>query len=240
MWTTLWTTMWTGGTPLAGPPPPTNCRTQNHHPPPLCIKTPPCTCPQPVRYAVGMPSIFDEERQAIYLSAVAKGHSATKAARRAGVSPATVLTYAKKHPSFRAAELQAVNEAHDAVEDAVFRMATGQPTAEQRAHIKKLRAAHEWRAQKADEPDRPFEPPAPPAPSLKAAELWLTRRRPDRWKDDTPQGPTVSVQFLSAPGGLASFRAELEARKAEALPAPQAALPAGTDEALHLQPELIQ
>jgi hypothetical protein len=146
------------------------------------------------------PHRFDEYLQAKYVDLVAAGHSATSAARKVGVAPATVRRHLQINQDFANAERQA------AVEDTVFRLALGHKTPEQAAYDDAYRAYRE-------EQDLPVEPPKPNPPSLKAAELILTRLDRSRWGSDATPSSVINVQNLITPEGAQDFHRQLLERR---------------------------
>jgi hypothetical protein len=152
------------------------------------------------------PHRFDEYLQAKYVDLVAAGHSATSAARKVGVAPATVRRHLQINQDFANAERQAAAEAIGLVEDTVFRLALGHKTPEQAAYDDAYRAYRE-------EQDLPVEPPKPNPPSLKAAELILTRLDRSRWGSDATPSSVINVQNLITPEGAQDFHRQLLERR---------------------------
>lgn len=168
------------------------------------------------------PALFyDEDKKTRYLQAVADGKSRSAAAAAVSLSPAQIKTALAHDPDFARRELEARSAANDMVEDAVFNLAVGRPSKAEREWESQEMERLKTKAEREGTPIDEIPHPRPPAPSLKAAELWLSRRVPERWKDTAApaQGLTVNVTNLTTSEGAASFRAELERRRAEALPA---------------------
>jgi hypothetical protein len=156
------------------------------------------------------PAAFDRYRQERYLDAVQKGHSQASAAREAGVSTAVVTRHANLNPNFAAAEREAFNSLLGEVEDQLYRTALGRRSPTQDDYVKDLREFH-------DEQGLPFKPIPPPEPSLKAQEIILSRRVPERWSSTASPSTSISVQALVTPEGAHAFTALLTQRQQAAL-----------------------
>lgn len=158
------------------------------------------------------PEVFDEYRQDIYLDAIRQGVSATSAARKAGLSPAAVRRAISLSPQLADRERQAAAEALGKVEDAMFRLALGDPSPQEVQYHEDLKAYRE----ELDLPEP--EPLRPPTPSLKAQETILSRLDRKKWSPNPDVPHTVNVQMLTTPEGAAAFRAQLEERRQATLP----------------------
>ena len=68
---------------------------------------------------------FTPDKQAEYLSCLAKGMRRGEAAAAAEINTATVNAYRKKDPAFQAAEIEAETQASEVIESALWELARG-------------------------------------------------------------------------------------------------------------------
>jgi hypothetical protein len=169
---------------------------------------------------------FDETRQALYLTLLARGNSPSTAARKAQISPGTVRNYRALHPMFATAEIEARLEATDRVADTVFRAAVGEKSDDQRAYEAELDRVQQDEHQQALDrslidggipPVRPVPVSAKPAPAdVKSATWWLERRAPQEFGPPLQrvQAETMHTE-IHAEATLEDIVATLEARRAQ-------------------------
>lgn len=218
-----------GGTPLCPPRPHPPTAAPPPHPTPSYINRAFSPARTPNRYNTLMAArdvlLFDQARQALYLTAISQGQSESAACRTANITWPALQNLLRKDPDFARRESQARQAAQHRVEDSLYYLATGDFTpAEAEFH-----AQERARKESNGVPPEEIPLPTPHRPDRQAATTWLERRAPARWAPPSSNTNATHVHAhlnLSAtdPDSIRQFQEELLSRQ-QALNANNPALP---------------